>query len=44
MRHRLIHGYATVDLEMVWEVVNEEIAPLIDILEPLVPADDDTDE
>ncbi|MBK1701534.1 HepT-like ribonuclease domain-containing protein [Thiococcus pfennigii] len=42
MRHRLIQGYATVDVDLVCAGVNEEIAPSIDILEPLVPAEDDT--
>lgn len=41
MRHRLIHGYATVDLDLVWEVVDLELPPLIETLEPLIPAEDD---
>ena len=28
MRDRLIHGYASVDFEIVWEVVEEQLAPL----------------
>ena len=40
MRHRLIHGYAVVDLDLVWHVINADITPLIEKLEPIVPAED----
>jgi len=36
MRHRLIHGYAQVRLELVWIVVQERIDPLIADLARLV--------
>ena len=29
MRHRLIHNYAEVDLDLVWSVVSEKLDPLI---------------
>lgn len=29
MRNRLIHGYQTVDLETVWDVVDRDLPPLI---------------
>jgi uncharacterized protein with HEPN domain len=41
MRHRLIHGYAVVDLDLVWQVVTEKIDPLIERLTPLIPTEDD---
>jgi len=41
MRHRLIHGYAVVDLDLVWHVINTDITPLIEMLEPVVPSEDD---
>ena len=44
MRHRLIHGYADVDLELVWQVVMEDIPPLVGTLEPLVPPEEDVAE
>ena len=44
MRHRLIHGYADVNLDLVWRVVVDDIAPLIETLEPLVPPEDDLPE
>lgn len=33
MRHRLVHGYDVINLEIVWHVATEEVAPLIDALE-----------
>ncbi|MDE2476862.1 MAG: DUF86 domain-containing protein [Alphaproteobacteria bacterium] len=39
MRHRLIHGYGEVGLDLVWMVVRDRIMPLIAALEPLVPAE-----
>src|SRR6202048_1102977 len=37
MRHRIIHGYAEVRLDLVWTVVEERLASLIVALEPLLP-------
>lgn len=37
MRHRLIHGYAEVRLDLVWAVAQEHLGPLISALEPLIP-------
>jgi uncharacterized protein with HEPN domain len=37
MRHRLIHGYAEVRLDLVWMVLQDRLAPLIAILEQVVP-------
>jgi uncharacterized protein with HEPN domain len=37
MRHRLIHGYADVDLKIVWSIVTEELEPLVAALAPLIP-------
>lgn len=39
MRHRLIHAYAEVRLDLVWQVANDRLEPLIAALEPLVPDD-----
>ena len=36
MRHRLIHGYAEVRLDLVWMVAQERLGPLIAALEPLI--------
>jgi uncharacterized protein with HEPN domain len=37
MRHRLIHGYADVRLDLVWTVLRDHIGSLIAELERLVP-------
>ena len=36
MRDRLIHGYADVNLDVVWETVTQDLPPLITALERLV--------
>lgn len=41
MRHRLIHGYAEVRLDLVWNVAQERLGPLIAALEPLIPDEPD---
>jgi uncharacterized protein with HEPN domain len=38
MRHRLIHGYADVRLDLVWIILREHLGSLITELERLVPA------
>jgi uncharacterized protein with HEPN domain len=37
MRHRLIHGYGEVRLDLVWVVVRNRLGPLIATLENIVP-------
>nr|WP_294536215.1 HepT-like ribonuclease domain-containing protein [uncultured Rhodoblastus sp.] len=37
MRHRLIHAYADIRLDIVWDVVQKRLPQLIERLEPLVP-------
>ena len=39
MRNRLVHEYAGIDLERVWETVQRDVPNLIALLEPLVPPD-----
>lgn len=41
MRHRIVHEYAEVDLDVVWRVVTHELPPLIRWIEALVPADEE---
>jgi uncharacterized protein with HEPN domain len=36
MRHRLIHGYSDVNLNLVWQVVRERLPQLLVVLSPLV--------
>jgi uncharacterized protein with HEPN domain len=40
MRHRLIHGYAEVRLDLVWTAARERLGPLIAALAPLIPDED----
>lgn len=40
MRHRLIHGYAEVRVDLVWRVVQDHLPPMIAALVPLVPVDE----
>lgn len=40
MRHRLIHAYNEVRLDVVWEVVQNDLPSLIATLEPLIPPED----
>ena len=37
MRNRLIHGYAEVDLDTVWDVVCNHLPPLVTALRAIVP-------
>ena len=39
MRHRLIHAYYDVNLDIVWRTVVDDLPPLIASLEKLVPED-----
>lgn len=43
MRHRLIHGYAEVRLDIAWVVLRDRLDPLTAILPGLIPFDDDSD-
>ena len=37
-RHRLIHGYDTVDLDILWRIANEDLPPLIALLQAVIDA------
>ena len=40
LRNRLIHGYDRVDFDILWQIVTQDLPPLIDILEQVVPPGD----
>jgi uncharacterized protein with HEPN domain len=40
MRHHLVHGYFEVDLDKMWDTVQNDLPPLIAKLEPLVPPEE----
>ena len=37
LRNRLIHGYASVDMDIVWEILRRDVPALIATLEQIVP-------
>jgi uncharacterized protein with HEPN domain len=37
MRHRLIHGYAELDLDLLWEAASADVPKLITELQQIVP-------
>ena len=41
LRHRLIHGYAEVRLDIVWDVTQDRLPALLKILGPLIPPEND---
>ena len=36
LRHRLVHGYDAVDLDILWDIVEQDLPPLIAALEEIV--------
>lgn len=42
MRHRLVHGYADVRVDVVWTTILDDLPSLIAALQNLLPAADDT--
>jgi uncharacterized protein with HEPN domain len=36
LRNRLVHGYASVDLDILWDIIEFDLAPLIASLERIV--------
>lgn len=37
LRNRLIHGYDSVDFDILWQIINHDLPPLIMELEQIVP-------
>ena len=37
LRHRVVHDYLHVDLDLVWDVVHQDLKPLVAQLEQIVP-------
>ena len=37
LRNRLIHGYDSVDFDILWQIVSQDLPPLIALLEQTVP-------
>jgi uncharacterized protein with HEPN domain len=41
LRNRLIHGYDTIDLDIVWQILTVDVPGLIAALAAIAPPDDD---
>jgi uncharacterized protein with HEPN domain len=41
MRNQLIHGYFSIDLELVWKTTQRDLVPLIAALEGSIPPEED---
>ena len=41
MRNRVVHGYDKIDWHLVWTTANRDIPQLLQLLEPLVPPNDE---
>ena len=39
LRNRLIHGYDSVDFDILWQIVTQDLPPLIEALGKIVPPD-----
>jgi len=37
LRHRIVHEYFRLDLDIIWQIVQRDIPPLIQQIEPLIP-------
>ena len=44
LRNRLVHAYFSVDSRIVWDTIQEELPPLIPLLEGLLPGEDEEEE
>ena len=42
MRHRLVHDYLRVRIDVLWRTATDDIPPLVAILESIVPREPDT--
>lgn len=41
LRNRLIHEYFRIDYDAVWDTIHKDLPKLIEIVEPLVPKEDE---
>ncbi len=40
MRNRLVHGYDSIDLDVLWDTIEDDLPPLIDELERVLDEDE----
>ena len=41
MRHRIVHAYFDVDLDIVWDTVTENLPSLLKVVEPILSTDNE---
>jgi uncharacterized protein with HEPN domain len=41
LRNRIIHEYFRIDFSAVWDTIHKDLPKLIEIIEPLVPKEDE---
>ena len=41
LRNRLVHEYVRIDYEAIWATIQKDLPKLIEIIEPLVPKEDE---
>ena len=41
MRHRLVHAYFDINLDVLWQTVQEDLPGVVSRLKPLIPPEDD---
>jgi uncharacterized protein with HEPN domain len=41
LRHRIVHEYFRLDLDVIWDIVQKDIPSLLAVVEPLVPPQED---
>lgn len=39
-RHRIVHDYMNVDEDIIWQIVTQDLPPLIEALEKIVPPEE----
>jgi len=37
----LIHGYFSVDLDIIWQIISHDLPPVVDALRELVPPEEE---
>lgn len=41
LRNRLIHGYDTVNLDILWRIIRDDLPPLMEKLEAIITAEEE---
>ena len=40
MRNRIVHDYMNVDEDIIWEVVQQDLPPLVEVLKNIIPPEE----